>query len=472
MLCHSIPHCWIVFDTAVESPLAGYDGPMLRSDVYQALHELGRIARAAGSMILRWISPRQRDSLLATSGLAHRIVWSVPEDALAEGWTTQGDEADEEDLDDLDDALRLENVLLTAAGSARADGGAWLWVVIAGDMDFTSELGDGPHEVAAVHPVCREELHIERWDTNLESARYGRPELVVIQMQRDGLGAPAERVHASRLIYVPGMRTLPTQETRDQGYDLAALQVYHPAIDDLEKSWSSGATLVERLSMPQLTIADANSKTGDKMGWLERMKVMARSMTTKGLMVLIGTDTLTWSGPSVAGYADLLRSLAERLSAVEGIPLSRLLGQAPAGLTSDDASGTRTYYDLIERYRRTVLRPAILDVYRIARGNAKRKIVWPTLDKPSRLEKAQVSLTLAQRDGVLIQSGVIGQDESRARFEGEGELDEPVLDEDFDLAREEPGEPDMPPQLPGVAPVPAVNAEPDEDEEPEPSGAA
>jgi phage-related protein (TIGR01555 family) len=404
---------------------------VMRADMHTALNELGAAARGLWSTAVSWLSNRKRDDLLTVSGLAHRIVWSVPEDALAEGWTTAGDDA--EDLDDLDDALRLEDRMLTAAGAARADGGAYLWVIVRGEEDFTQPLGEGPHDIAAVHVVECDELVVESYVVDLESPDYTHPEYAYVTMTRDGLTTPTERVHGSRLIYVPGMRSLPSQRTRRTDCDLSALQVYYPAIRDMEESWASGAVLVKRLSMPQLKVVDTSRAASDEAGWLSRLRLFARSMSTKGLMVIMGTDELTWNGPSVAGYSELLRSLAERLSAVEGIPITRLLGQAPAGMTSDDASGARTYYDLIERYRRTVLRPAILQVYRIARGDSKRAIVWPSLEKPSRLQRAAMSLQLAQRDAVLVQLGAIADAESRARFTDDGEVDDPVLDEVYDV---------------------------------------
>lgn len=441
---------------------------MTRADANELLASLGGVARAAGSFVLRWLTRPQRDELLASSGLAHRVVWSVPEDALAEGWTTQpreGSEAEREALDELDDRLKLECVLLEADGAARADGGAWLWVVLEGDRDFDEPLPDGPHQIAAVHVVTREEVHVQKRSLDLESSDYARPELMTVTMIRSGVSVPAETVHASRMIYIPGMRAIPGQQTNAQfdDYDLAALQVYLPAIQDLERAWSSGATLVERLSMPQLTIVDGASKAAkDELGWVDRLRVFTRSMTSKGLMVLLGSDRLQWVGPSVSGYGELTQAQAHRLSAPEGIPLSRLLGQAPAGLSTDDKSGARTYYDFIHRHRRTVLTPAILRLYEIEMGPGKRDVVWPTLDKPTRLEQAQISAQLAQRDATLIAAAVLSEEEVRSRFEAGEERTYPMLEErDLDAERaallseladepQEPGAEPTPQRAPGA----------------------
>jgi hypothetical protein len=245
------------------------------------------------------------------------------------------------------------------------------------------------------------------------------------------------------------MRALPSQQTGGDGYDLSVLDVYRSAIEGIERGWGSAATLIDRLSMPMVRLASTASAAGDKDGFLARMAHLARAMSTQGIMLLFGSDELSWTGPSISGYGELLRALAERCSVPEGIPLSRLLGQSPGGLSTDDGAGARTYYDLIERHRRTVLRVALLELYGILRGPADREIVWPSTVMSSDLERGQLSLTYAQRDEVLIRSGVIADAEARERLR-DGEGPDVVLLEPYDI---EPS--DQPaPEVPVGAPLP------------------
>lgn len=419
--------------------------------------------------LVRWLHARQRHALLVRSGLAHRLVHAPPEDALALGWSTvDGEEEDRDATAELDASLGLEDVLLNAAVSARADGGAWLWLIVRGAESYEDPLPPGPHDIAAVHVVTREEARPLTWVTDLESPHYGRPEIVQVAMVRDQLAGRSERVHRSRLVYVPGMRALPSQDTGGDGYDLSVLQVYLSAIEDLERGWSSGAALIDRLSMPQLNVKSTAAAAKDTLGWKDRIRTFAQTMTTRGMMVFFGDDSLTWSGPSVAGYGDLLRSLAERCSVPEGIPLSRLLGQAPGGLSTDDASGTRTYYDFIERYRRTVLRVALLEVYAVAYGPGEREIEWPPLMKVDAETRARTSLLNAQRDQVLVTVGSIVDAESRARFDGPEESPEPVLSEDYAIVPGDQRKPETEPPVVVMAPaVPAGEAEEEATEEAE-----
>ncbi|MCA9311785.1 MAG: hypothetical protein KDA21_11305, partial [Phycisphaerales bacterium] len=103
-----------------------------------------------------WLNAQQTRAVLVNSGLMHRIVWVIPEDALSDGWKTEDESAEDEGEEreditsNLDTRLQLQDRLKLAAGTARATGGAWLWVVLRNDRDFRAPLPPGPHEIAAV----------------------------------------------------------------------------------------------------------------------------------------------------------------------------------------------------------------------------------------------------------------------------------------------------------------------------------
>lgn len=421
---------------------------VMRADLWEAFGTFRQAAVLGVARLAGFLTGRSRHRLLVDSGLMHRIVMAPAEDALALGWsTTEGERSDV--TKDLDAALDLEDRLLNADASARADGGSWLWLIVRGDMDYSTPLPPGPHEVAAVHVVTRDEARPLSWVQDLESPRYGRPETLQVTMRRDMMVAPSEVVHTSRMVYVPGLRALPSQETGGDGYDLSVPDVYLPAVRDLETAWESGAELVKRLSMPMYRAKYMGAATADKLGWKDRLRAMVDAMRTRGLMVFFGDDELTWTGPSVAGYADMVKVQVERVGAPEGLAPSRLIGAAPGGLSTDDQSGTRTYYDFIERHRRTVLRVALLDLYAIALGPAEREIVWPPLGKPTALEQAQIDALQAQTANTYTQMGAVYPPEVRAGIGTERGL--PELQEVYDGLVEddalepEPEDPVVPP---------------------------
>ena len=386
---------------------------------------------AASGLWHSWLRPEERARLAGTKGIYHRVVWAPPQDALADGWATHtGDEQDA--TAEIDRDLGVEWALLEARAAARQDGGAWLWPVT-DDDDWSEPLGDGPHEVAALHVLTQIEVTPLSQEHDPLSPSWGRPALLSVHARRDGLSFSG-RIHASRLIYVPGAPSTPSQRTPHRCYDLPVLELYRDALEDYDRAASKVGRLLERLSMPWVRLkeghaAAAGDDPNDPNGYTRRLELLKVGMGGPGLMAVLGEDEVGWTGPSLTGVRDGINVLAERICAVEGYPLTYWLGQPPGGLSTDDASGKRSTHAGLSGERR-LLSDVLGDLYDLLLGPGEREIVWPSLDKPTALEETQISLARAQRDALLIDRGVIDWTEARARFAAPEELPAPVVHEE------------------------------------------
>lgn len=401
------------------------------------------------------INDARAAAMVSRIGVAHRIVWGIPQDALSLGWRVDTDEQQDETRD-IDTMLGIPEQLLEAWGSARQDGGAWLWVVDGDKQDKPRRPGT---PISAVQTVCKVEASVLSWEINKRSPNFGRPLIVQISIARESGVAVTENVHISRLVYIPGAPVTPRTTTDKPGYDLSYLALYAPIIEALEEGYRSNGRLLNRLSMPWIRIKEGATMTASEGGDLDadgdsfadRMTLIKEGIERSALLVLLGEDEAGWAGPSANGVRDLVNIQAERLSSVEGIPLSVLLGQAPSGLSTDDAAGKRTYHKTLERYQNNIISPALQRLYSIILGiEPSRRIVWPDLEKPTELERAQVSQALAARDQLLWSMGAITPDEVRGRYadgeevadfrfsEAESEID--PIDENGDPLPLESGE--------------------------------
>ena len=366
---------------------------------------------------------------LSRSGLAHRIVWVVPEDALSGGWRV--DLGDEQDIaGDLDRRLDLQETLIDAMGAASIHGGSWIWPVTKGD-DWREPITEGPHDVEAVQVICGAPEGVPvAWQNNPALAGFGRPTLLQVTMARGGQ-TWSGLVHTSRLAYVPGSRAAPNQRTDSNTYDVSTLGLYLAAIVDMERAWSSTASLLARLSVWWIRLKGAVAGlTGAQHTSIEnRLQLLKQNVSTRSVVPLLNDDEMGWAGPSVAGARDLVTVQAERLTCIQGIPLTRFFGTPPGGLSTDDEAGRRAYDGVLARERQKMELP-LLAVYAIIEGpNDARRITWPEPDYSTPIDAAQVSLIYAQRDAVLVQQvGSITADESRARFADGEEVPVPVLD--------------------------------------------
>lgn len=375
-------------------------------------------------------------ALAERSGLAHRLVWSIPDDAMSEGWRTDTDDG-QDVTRDLDARLGVEDATREAWGCARMDGGAWLWPVIDA-ADWRTPLGEGSHQIQALHVLTRPEVEPIAWDPDPRSPTWGAPVLWQVTPSRGAGRWSGSVIHRSRLIYLPGAETPPTVDGLSDGYDLSVLAGYAPAIREIERAWRATGDAMQRRATPWVrlkgigaALAGAQGDGSTVMGAItSRLTAIASGVRNGGMVTLLGDDEMGWSAPPLAGTSETIRSLALWLSAREGIPLTRILGEQTSGLSSADEPGAAAYRDLLSRERRRVPEPAMLRLYELAMGpDLSRRIVWPDPVTPTAQERAQTSLTLMQRDALAVTSGILTAGEVRGRFEDGEETELPVLDD-------------------------------------------
>jgi hypothetical protein len=402
----------------------------------------------------KMLSAFSASNIVQNQGLAHRIVWALPEDAASPGATLKEGEKEYPVPD------YWMSAVMIAKGTARARGGAWIWVVLKGDTadSWGEEIGGSEYEIAALHVFSADEANVQAWEEDAAKTTWGEPSHITLTPSRKGFTFSGSVIHSTRLVYVPGLRKWPGQESLHDDRDLSVLDLYRPAIEALDTGWRSVTRLLARRAMPWLKLALAKAvKPTERGGEMRRrMGQIAAGMLSRAMMFLGKDDEIGWTAPPMTGTTESMSALWTAVSAVEGIPVSRLAGTPPGGLSTDDGSGKRSYDSAIGRCRDSMT-PALLRFYEIQDGeDMERHIEWGPIEKQDPLQVAQASLVRAQRDSALIMSGVILPDESRARFEGGEESDLPELGELIPV--DEP-EPEPTPQIADVEDVTAPDAE-------------
>ena len=388
----------------------------------------------------RILSSVEASNFVQNEGLAHRIVWALPEDAIKPGFMVDGEPAEE----------WVVTLATIAGGAARARKGAFFWMVLPneGPEDWANPLPPGPHDGLVVQVLTSDDCDPLTWEQDPAEWGWGNPLLWSISPIRDAMSFPGATVHHTRLAYVNGLRKWPGQQVRDQGFDLSVLDLYRQAIEDMSTGWSSLVKLLKRRAMPWLKLALKRSgDTTANAGMMRlRLNAIVQKMVTSAMIILGPEDDVGWSSPPLSGTAETNAALWQRLSSIEGIPISRLAGTSPGGLSTDDEAGRRAYDSAQERARAAV-EPALIALYAAWKGpDDARSIDWMPLNTPTAGEQAAVSLVNAQRDAVLIAAQVLHPDESRARFEDGEESALPVLmelddvDELPDMSRTPPAE--------------------------------
>jgi hypothetical protein len=380
-----------------------------------------------------WLSPQEQDSAVIVEGILRRVVYAVPEDALAQGWRTDSrNSADTDITADLDDALGLESVLEEVDAVARQYGGCYALKVCDGVQDLSKPLPPGPHDVIAVHPLMALECLPLTWDANLKSRNWTNPELFQVQAIRPGIGQGVGVVHRSHLLYMPGLpRSRTIINPTILGYDISVVQAYWEAVRDLGLARRSAALALMEQSMVVMTVPGGQAMFAADDAEVQKawaaLDLWGRTRSTRGTALLTGNNSVQRLEAPMTGLAEGVRVQYEQLGAVEGIPITVLMTTPPGGLSGDDVAARKAYRRFLQRHQRRRLTPWLLDLYRTALGDDRRVIHWPDPEPPSAAEEAANSSARAARDASLVAIGAITPDEVRARFAGDEELPLPVV---------------------------------------------
>ncbi|ESQ83245.1 hypothetical protein AEAC466_13415 [Asticcacaulis sp. AC466] len=379
--------------------------------------------KAAGNVFgLRRIDDAELAAMHRSDWLSRKIIDIVPNDMTREwrNWQAAPEQIAAIEALETAPAITLRAKVNEALRRARLFGGSALFL---GMRDGTPDLPLDVERVGAgdllyLHVLNRQDVATGELDRDVTSPFYGEPSFYEV---RGGNGV-AVRVHPSRMVRFTGAPVLD-----GCGGPLAwgdsVLHAAYDAIQNAASAQSHIASLIPELKtdiiyVPGLSKHLQNEATTkaltERFSYANMLKSMFR------LTLLEGNGG---SGDSARGekweqkqinFAQLPELMQQYLQIAAGaadIPVTRLLGQSPAGLNSTGDGDIRNYYDHITARQRTELAPRLgrLDevLIRSATGTRDPAIhyTWAPLWGLSESERADVFKTTADAARVLAGSG-------------------------------------------------------------------
>jgi len=191
-----------------------------------------------------------------------------------------------------------------------------------------------------------------------------------------------------------------------------------------------------------------------------QFEYMRKFQSNEGLTLLDKNDTFASTAYSFAGLSDVLTQFGQQVSGGVDIPLVRLFGQSPAGMSATGESDIRQYYDAINAQQESNLRNFVETIL---------KLMWPScFGKPlpkdltftftplwqmSALDKATIAKTntdtiLEAHTSGLVDSATGMRELKQAS--GDNGLFSHITDEAIEEAENEP------PPMPGEAEEPGA----------------
>lgn len=172
-----------------------------------------------------------------------------------------------------------------------------------------------------------------------------------------------ERIHYSRVIRIDG-QTLPfRQALAENGWGQSVLERLWDRIVAFDSTTEGAAQLVYKAHLRTLKMKgfrEAVAMGGAALkGIVASLEDIRQRQTNEGMTVLDLSDEFETHAYTFAGLSDLLLQFGQQISGATGIPLVRLFGQSPAGLSATGDADFRNYYDDVASQQDQRLRPGV-----------------------------------------------------------------------------------------------------------------
>jgi hypothetical protein len=244
-----------------------------------------------------------------------------------------------------------------------------------------------------------------------------------------------KRVHESRLLFADGVPVTRNQRIKNNGWGDSVFTRVFEVLRDYEMSWAGVTHLLSDFAQGVWKIEGLNelmvSGDDDVVQKLMMKSSMLRSMVHDVVVDAGGegknAEEYTRHSTQLTGLPEIMQQLALKLAAAARMPVSLLLGQAPAGLNATGDSDIRWYYDRIKSKQNEELLPVLKRYMKMVFATKdgptggvepeSYQIVFNNLWQLSTDQEATRRLQISQADVAYINAGVVTPSEvANSRF--------------------------------------------------------
>lgn len=233
-------------------------------------------------------------------------------------------------------------------------------------------------------------------------------------------------IHQDRLLTLV---TRPVPDLLKPAYNfggLSLIQIMQPYVQRFQRDTDSISDLISKFSLTALKTDMQNILSGGDEGasqlmYRAQMLGQFRDNLNMLLMDQEGEELIQINTP-LTGLVDLWAKSQELMAMPSHTPLVKLTGITPSGLNASSDGEIRVYNDWISSLQYAFILPQIMKILRLIQmslfGEIDNNIVFEfnSLKQLDDNEQADVNLKKAQVASVLIESGVISQEDERTRL--------------------------------------------------------
>jgi phage-related protein (TIGR01555 family) len=363
----------------------------------------------------------QLANIYRSNWLGRKIIDIPAMDAIRKGRAWQAGTDQIEAIEAEESRLGFWHKLLDAKIKARLWGGAALFIGT-GETDLMQPLdpetiGKGGLKYLTV--LSRRDVSAGEIDQDALSEFYGRPAYYEVTGAKTML-----RVHPSRLAVFVGAahadRMLATGIS--QGWGESVLEPVYAAMKNADATAANIASLVFEANVDVFRIPDFMASLGDPdytKRLIERFTLAASAKGINRALVLDKDEEYDRKEISFATLPEVMQSFLQMAAGAADIPVTRLLGQSPAGMSATGESDMLNYYDRLSSIQSLEMTPALyrLDecLIRSALGTRPPEIFysWSPLKQMTEKELAEIGKLHAETANILKSAGIYTTEELR-----------------------------------------------------------
>jgi phage-related protein (TIGR01555 family) len=318
-----------------------------------------------------------------------------------------------EAIEDEEKRLNVKGKVLEAAKKARLFGGAAVYIGTGDEAPSAplevERVGKGGLKYLTV--MTRRQLKAGDIERNPASEWYGRPKDYTL----DSVTGEHIVIHPSRLVLLSGAMA-PDEDLNtalNQGWGESVLTATLDAIKNADSTAGNIASLVFEAKIDIIRIPDfmaSLNNEGYRSKIIERYSLANMSKGINGTLLLDKEEEYESKSASLAGLTDILMAFMQIVSGAADIPVTRLLGQSPAGMNATGASDMKNYHDRIQSIQELEVQPAMVRLDECLERSADVKdpdvyYQWAPLEQMSEKERADIFKTNADAARTIVGTG-------------------------------------------------------------------
>lgn len=372
-------------------------------------------------------NPRHVEAMYRSTWLGRKIV-DIPVEDMTRAWRRfDVDDAIRTKIEAAEKKFDIRETVREALRVARLFGsGAIIIGAKPGQEDPTQPLDYDtlkPGDLKYLHVAFAPFLSIYQWEDDVEAEAFGKPRLYHYSPFYHRSGGTFLQVHASRVIPFSGVKLPPYASLAGNTWGDSIFQSIYQVVTTASGITAVIASLINETKVDVYKVQNLASYLVNKAG---EDKIVKRFMLANMLksinnaLVLDAQEEYEQKQINFAGISDVHLRILQECAGAADIPVTRLLGQSPAGMSATGESDLRNYYDHIGAKQENDLRPRldILDKIvfasegiKLPEGEAYQfNSLWqdtPTTKADVALKKAQATQIYA--NGGILDSEVLGK---------------------------------------------------------------